>query len=85
VNGTLVRWTLPEMWTAFFGLLSMILILSLAVLGGLIAGGAALIRWAAVRRSESEMGGSLVSAPVKKASVHRSVQAKKRTGRGGRK
>jgi len=85
VNGTVVRWTLPEMNTAFFGLLSMLLILSLAVLGGLLAGGAALINLAAVRRSEAESGRSFVTAPVKKAPVKRATQGRKRTGRGGRK
>jgi hypothetical protein len=85
VNGTVVRWTLPEMNTAFFGLLSMLLILSLAVLGGLLAGGAALINLAAVRRSEAESGRSFVTAPVKKAPVKRATPGRKRTGRGGRK
>jgi hypothetical protein len=85
VNGTVVRWTLPEMNTAFFGLLSMMLTLSLAVLGGLLAGGAGLVNWAIARRSASESGGSFVAAPVKKTSVPRSAQSRKRTGRGGRK
>ncbi|MBN2085245.1 MAG: alkaline phosphatase family protein [Anaerolineales bacterium] len=85
VNGTVVRWTLPEMNTAFFGLLSMLLILSLAVLGGLLAGGAALINLAAVRRSEGESGRSITAAPAKKSPVQRAAQRRKRTGRGGRK
>ncbi|MGB7538261.1 MAG: alkaline phosphatase family protein [Anaerolineales bacterium] len=84
-NGTVVRWTLPEMNTAFFGLLSMLLILSLAVLAGLMAGGTALVQWTIARRSEPESDRSFAVASGKKAPVHRSAQVRKRTGRGGRK
>jgi hypothetical protein len=82
VNGTIVRWTLPEMNTAFFGLLSMMMIVALALLSLLLTGGAALINWVAVRRAGMEPVRRTVAAPVKKASVQRSTAGRKRTGRG---
>jgi hypothetical protein len=82
VNGTVVRWTLPEWNTAFFGLLSMLLIFSLAVLGGVLAGGAGLIRWASARRSESESEGHFIRPSVKTEPAKRPAKGRKRTGRG---
>ena len=42
-NGAVVTWTLPEMWTAFIGLISMIQILILSALGLMLMGITALI------------------------------------------
>ena len=42
-NGVVVTWTLPEMWTAFIGLLSMIQILILSALGLVLMGVTAMI------------------------------------------
>jgi len=42
-NGAVVTWTLPEMWTAFIGLLSMIQILILSALGLVLMGVTAMI------------------------------------------
>jgi hypothetical protein len=66
VNGTVVVWTLPEMNTAFFGLLSLLMILSLAVLGGLLAGGAALIMLSRGRQAAAEEGRDFTPAPARK-------------------
>ena len=43
VNGTLVTWTLPEFYTSYIALLSLIQWIFVAVLGLLLAGAAALI------------------------------------------
>ena len=82
LNGTLARWTLPEMNTAFFGLLSMIQILSLAVLGLLLAGIAALVKRSLDRRTAKEEGRmDFVPASIAADMDRRPAQAKKRTGR----
>jgi hypothetical protein len=83
LNGTVAIWTLPEQNTAFFGLLSMIQIFTLAAVGGLLAGGIAIGKWAAARGSESGSGGeTFVAAPVKREPSPRPAKGKKRTGRG---
>ncbi len=87
VNGTVARWTLPEVNTAFFGLLSMIQIFALAAVGGLLAGGVGIAKWAVDQRSGSEsVKRHSPAAPVKREPESRPAQARKRTGRGsGRK
>jgi hypothetical protein len=81
VNGPVVQWTLPEMNTAFFGLLSLLMILSLAILGGLLAGGAALVQLASDRRNSSGAGMDFVTAPARRGPGQHPAQSKKRTGR----
>jgi hypothetical protein len=87
LNGTLARWTMPESNTGFFALLSMIQILTLAVFGGLLAGGAALGKHLYDRRNApGKERMNFVRAPSKKETGPRPTQGKKRTGRGsGRK
>jgi hypothetical protein len=82
VNGLVVTWTLPEMNTGFFGFLGMLMITALAVVGGLIAGGAGLVQWARDAREMRESGESFTPAPAKRAAAPRSGPARKRTGRG---
>jgi hypothetical protein len=83
VNGTVVVWTLPEMNTAFFGLLSMLMIFSLAVLGGLLAGGVSLAMWAIGRRNAAEAGEDFLPAPARRTGV-RPATPKRRSSRRSR-
>jgi hypothetical protein len=83
VNGTLVRWTLPEWYTAFFGFLAMLMIASLAIAGLLLTGGAALVLWAVGRRNGEEKG--FTPAAARRETGRSSAQGRKRTGRRGRK
>ena len=53
-NGAVVTWTLPEMWTAFIGLISMIQILILSALGLVLMGITALIAGLTNRKKELE-------------------------------
>lgn len=53
-NGTVVTWTLPEMWTAFIGLLSLIQILIISALGLVLMGITALIANLTNRKKELE-------------------------------
>jgi hypothetical protein len=86
INGTIAIWTLPEMTTGFFGLLSMMQILSLSVLGGLLAAGAALVKQQLLRREgPGRARMNFVPAPDRLASGRHPGKAKRRTGRGGRK
>ncbi|MFN2299733.1 MAG: alkaline phosphatase family protein [Anaerolineales bacterium] len=82
INGTVARWTLPEMNTGFFALLSMIQIASLALIGGLVTGGSLLGKWAVMRRDAKEAGVEFRPLPARKPARSRSVSAKKRTRRG---
>ncbi|MBN1440133.1 MAG: alkaline phosphatase family protein [Anaerolineales bacterium] len=85
LNGTVVRWTLPEVNSAFFGLLAMIQIFTLAILGGVLAGAAALAKRPAVREAgvKSHPKRS-VSEAAPKQPAERAATSRRRTGRGGR-
>jgi hypothetical protein len=85
LNGTLARWTLPEMNSGFFALLAMMQIAFLAVSGGLLAGGLALAKREIARRNGEVFGDVRRAAPVRKEPGERPASARKRTGRGGRK
>jgi hypothetical protein len=84
LNGTLARWTLPEMNTGFFALLSMVQIAALALVGGICAGGSVLGKWAVERRNAKEAGTDFQAAPPRKAAVQRPSPARKRSGRGSK-
>jgi hypothetical protein len=83
LNGTIARWTQPEMNTGFFALLAMMQIAALALFGGLLAGGSVLVKREIERRNAGEAGVEYRAAPVRKAPGERAVSARKRTGRGG--
>jgi hypothetical protein len=81
VNGTVVTWTLPEWYTGFFGFLGMLMIASLAVIGGLMSGVPALVQWARAGGAPEE-----ARQPAAVPRAPRPAGQRKRTGRGsGRK